>query len=192
MSHSIACAMQHRWIWGHTWPEQLLLFALVLWDQIPGPQWYELVPGLVPANMHFLYRLIRFQDHLCCYQKCDMNTFSCHYRGIDLRCRLRLVPTCDVSGFPCKIALHVKDHMKWDPCRSHGDLLSIFSEFKCYCIVFHLFKHCLVPIIGCDKSLDLLGSDPIIEREQRAKQQYFTYWLLGTCKDKTRLVTKCF
>jgi hypothetical protein len=43
----------------------------------------------------------------------------------------------------------------------------------------------------CDKSLDLLGSDPIIEREQRAKQQYFTYWLLGTCRDETRLVTKC-
>jgi hypothetical protein len=46
--------------------------------------------------------------------------------------------------------------------------------------------------ITYDKSLDLLGSDPNIEREQRAKQQYFTYWLLETCKDKTRLVTKCF
>jgi uncharacterized coiled-coil DUF342 family protein len=50
----------------------------------------------------------------------------------------------------------------------------------------------ILSIANCDKSLDLLGSDPIIEREQRAKQQYFTYWLLGTCKDKTRLVTKCF
>jgi hypothetical protein len=34
------------------------------------------------------------------------------------------------------------------------------------------------PDVRCDKSLDLLGSDPNIEREQRAKQQYFTYWLL--------------
>jgi hypothetical protein len=31
---------------------------------------------------------------------------------------------------------------------------------------------------GCDESLDLLGSDPNIRREQRVKQQYFTYWLL--------------
>ncbi len=31
---------------------------------------------------------------------------------------------------------------------------------------------------ACDNSLDLLGSDPNIEREQWAKQQYFTYWLL--------------
>jgi hypothetical protein len=42
-----------------------------------------------------------------------------------------------------------------------------------------------------DDSLDLLGSDPNIERDRRVKQQYFTYWLLWTCKDKTRLVTKC-
>jgi hypothetical protein len=47
-------------------------------------------------------------------------------------------------------------------------------------------------VVRCDKSLDLLGSEPIIEREQRAKQQCFTYWLLGTCKDRTRLVTMCF
>jgi hypothetical protein len=61
--------------------------------------------------------------------------------------------------------------------------MEVFFHFfflSCWFANLILMFLCVFSLIrlACDESLDLLGSNPNIEREQRAKQQYFTYWLL--------------
>ena len=74
----------------------------------------------------------------------------------------------------------------------YNDLNDRYNDLNNKITILNEKVDSILSIANCDKSLDLLSSDPNIEREQRAKQKYFTYWLLETCKDKTRLVTKCF